>query len=407
MGKQKLFKKLKINYYPSNPWGGAIIEERLICPIALDGYNPKFLKVVMEKYRDSQAFVEAILNRSFDFGAIKRHYLELKKRNIQSDVAYRLAIDKKYPRLNTFAKIFKLGIRNSNTINYFGIPLPIDLNSPDKNFFLKNEIDFEALKQRDKSVKVVLVFGPSTVRESYMEHQEDALVFKIQKKLNNSSNSCIKIMVLNCGFSGFTLYEQFLLYATLFYAVKPEVVITFFGGVDIFQGGVGCELLVKNHAIFSSIFYEQEFKEKCQSIFPLKHQLLKSDFYQNSPNKEDILVALQTRLKQFYDMVVSNKGIFCPIITPLLAYKQHWSEKEKECYRTTLRDFKNIGYDETNQERQMLEKFKAMQRDFVIYDGNEATKNSIETLFMDWIHPNARGNEFIAEYVRKLLKGIL
>lgn len=55
----------------------------------------------------------------------------------------------------------------------------------------------------------------------------------------------------------------------------------------------------------------------------------------------------------------------------------------------------------------MLEKFKAMQRDFVIYDGNEATKNSIETLFMDWIHPNARGNEFIAEYVRKLLKGIL
>ncbi len=316
---------------------------------------------------------------------------------------YRLEVDKKYPNLNVFAKIFRFGLRNANAINYFGMPLPINLNFSDKNFFFRKEIDFQALKQRDKNVKVVAVFGPSTVQEDYVEKEQDTLVFKIQEKLKVDDE---KIMVLNCGFSGFTLYQQFLLYANLFYAIKPEVVITFFGGVDLFAGNVGCELLLKNHAIFYSGFYEQEFKEKCQSTLPLKHQLLKSGNYQKILEDNDILEAMRVRLWQFYCMVIHNGGVFCPIISPLLACKNYWTKQERMDYEKTWENFKNIAYNQTKQERKMLEKFKAMQKDFVIYDGNDAIRDSKETLFLDWIHPNVRGNERIARYVQRLLKKI-
>lgn len=380
--------------------GGGIIKEKSICTISVDGYHSKYLKLIKEKYKNAETFVASVLAKEFQWEVILKEYLQSKQENLQKDFQRRKNADLKCENLNIFAKLFKYGTQNYNLIYYPGISLPIDLNKSDKNFFFKQPVDFKALQQRNKQ-SIIALFGPSTMQESYMDKESDTLVFKLQALEQTHKNPRI---LLNFGITGFTLYEQFLLYASLIYPLKPEIVVAVFFGVDIFSSRVSCETLLEQHAIFyGGGFLEKEYRDLTQSILPMKYQLLQAGEKPALNNDSKILEAIQMRLAQFNAMVTSYGGKFYPIITPLLACKKEWSEEEKENHFATLKDFKNIAYEDTRREVCLIEAFKAMPRDFALYDGNDAIREAKETLFMDFIHLTPQGNTKFAEYLINLV----
>lgn len=208
------------------------------------------------------------------------------------------------------------------------------------------------------------------------------------------------------GVSGNTLYDQFLIYSSLLYSLKPEIVISFFYGVEICNSFFYCEFLLKEHDIFYNIQLERLHKKMLESDLPLRYATFRDeemDTMDTMESQKNIIKSLQIRVKQFYDMVISNKGSFYPIITPLLHCKKHWSKKESVGY---IEYFEQIGkFYSFNRDRdvELLEFFKKGM--FVkIYDANLCIKDSKETLFNDWIHPNKQGNRLIAKFIVDILK---
>ncbi|MDY2584774.1 hypothetical protein [Helicobacter sp.] len=353
-------------------WG--IILENLICEIALNGYSEKYLRIIKEKYRTPKTFIGSLLAKEFVWEQILKEYRQRKQERLLQDMQTHKSVEEQCKDLTIFAKLFKYGTRNSALMYYPGIALPIDLTKQDKNFFFKHPVEFKALQQRESQKQIVALFGPSTMQESYVDNESDTLVFKLQALQKAHKNPRI---LLNFGISGYTLYEQFMLYTSLIYPLKPEIVIAVFFGVDIFSGRISCEKLLEQHAIFyGGGLLEKDYRDLTQSILPMKYQLLQAGEKPTLNTDTAILEALQTRLEQFNAMVKSYGGKFYPIITPLLACKKEWSREEKENYSATLKDFKNIAYEDTKREISLIEAFKAMPRDFTLYDGNAAIKES-------------------------------
>ena len=50
-----------------------------------------------------------------------------------------------------------------------------------------------------------------------------------------------------------------------------------------------------------------------------------------------------------------------------------------------------------------MKTFKTIPRDFMLYDGNDALRDSKETLFSDFIHLTPKGNEKFAQYIKSLV----
>lgn len=357
--------------------GGGRISKDTICTLSLQSYDRKYLKFIQAKY-NTQTFITSLLERTFVWKEILEGYKQEKKADLQKSFQRYKAINTQCKDLSIFAKIFKYGTRNSNLIYYQGITLPINLAAEDKNFFFRNPVDFKGLKQRKKPI--LALFGPSTIQENYL-NDSDTLAFKLQKLENKHKNPKI---VLNFGFSGFTLYEQFLLYTSLIYPLKPEIVVAVFFGVDILVGRISCGMLLEQHSIFYNGLLEKDYRDITQSVVPMRYQFLKAG--ENPPlnDNEVLLQALQMRLSQFNAMVRSYGGRFYPILNPLLPCKKEWSKEERENHLNTLNNFTNIGED-TDIKRNM-EAFKAIPRDFNLYDGNEALRDCKETLFSDFIH---------------------
>ncbi len=143
-------------------------------------------------------------------------------------------------------------------------------------------------------------------------------------------------------------------------------------------------MLLEQHSIFYNGLLEKDYRDITQSVVPMRYQFLKAG--ENPPlnDNEVLLQVLQMRLSQFNAMVRSYGGRFYPILNPLLPCKKEWSKEERENHLNTLNNFTNIGED-TDIKRNM-EAFKAIPRDFNLYDGNEALRDCKETLFSDFIH---------------------
>ena len=378
--------------------GGGKISSNNICSVALDGYHKKYLKIIKAKY-SIETFVTSLLEDTFVWKHILETYRETKRINLQKDFQRYKAINGQCEDLSIFAKLFKYGTKNSPLMYYPGITLPIDLNKKDKNFFFRHPVNFQKLKQREK--QVLALFGPSTIQESYYSDDSETLAFKLQELENAYKNPKI---ILNFGITGFTLYEQFLLYSSLIYPLKPEIVVAVFFGVDILSGKVSCEMLLEQHAIFyGGSLLEKDYRDMTQSVAPMRYQFLQTKEKPVLNNDETLLQALQMRLSQFNAMVTSYGGKFYPILNPLLVCKKEWSKEEKESHLATSQNFISIGYEDDLQITELMKAFKAMPRDFVLYDGNDALKDSKETLFSDFIHLTPKGNEKFAQYIKSLV----
>lgn len=378
--------------------GGGKISKNSICSIVLDGYHRKYLKTIKIKY-STETFIASLLENTFVWKDILEAYKETKRTNLQKDFQRYKAINTQCEDLSIFAKIFKYGTRNSALMYYPGITLPIDLNKKDKNFFFRHPVDFQGLKQRKR--QIVALFGPSTIQESYYSDDSETLAFKLQELENVHKNPKI---ILNFGITGFTLYEQFLLYSSLIYSLKPEIVVTVFFGVDILSGKVSCEMLLEQHAIFyGGSLLEKDYRDMTQSVAPMRYQFLQTEEKPVLNNDEILLQALQMRLSQFNAMVTSYGGKFYPILNPLLFCKKEWSKEEKESHLATFQNFVNIGYEDDLQITELMKTFKTIPRDFMLYDGNDALRDSKETLFSDFIHLTPKGNEKFAQYIKSLV----
>ena len=166
----------------------------------------------------------------------------------------------------------------------------------DKNFYFVQKINFEAIKNRPKSIKLVACFGNSALRVEYLPI-ENTITSYLQEILGSN------FIVLNFGIQGYTLYEQMMLYHALIYPLKPEIVLSFFAGTDFRIGRICDVYLIKKHQmLYVPYYYEKIYKNFAMSNLPLYCETQEADA---KINDGDIIDSLLARLEQFHAQVAS------------------------------------------------------------------------------------------------------
>lgn len=380
------------------------IDSTLIKTISVDGFNEYYIPYFRMQFPSKDAFIKSILLDDEILTHFQNNYAKFKethKKKTSSKEAklLRQKIDKKDTDLNIFAKCYKYATKDIElgVFHYPGFYTFIDQNSPDQNFFFREKIDFERLSKRDESTKIIAILGPSTIYGHNLEINETLTYF-----LNDlvSSHKKDNFIILNLGISGFTIYEQLLLYNSLLFAIKPEIVISFFLSVELITAKMCCENLLKNHKIFYHTANELSTKQNYFSNIPLFHQLNEIN---HKISDENILEAICLRAQQFDTIVSNNDGKFYPIIIPILHCKEKWTAREAEGYKKLFQPLPKYYSCERENDPQLIKKFKKMYPK-KLYDGNECITNSKKTLFQDWIHPTKGGNRIIAQWLFKILE---
>ncbi|MCL9822729.1 hypothetical protein [Helicobacter colisuis] len=141
---------------------------------------------------------------------------------------------KKYKRvcsnfrdLNIFSKLYETALVKAGLgkINYPGFNIGISYNkTQDRNFHFIKPIDFDRIANRSRDEKLIVCFGNSALRVEYLP-VEQSITGYMEKYLKGR-----KYIILNCGVTGYTIYEQLMLYNALIYPLKPDVVVSFFWG---------------------------------------------------------------------------------------------------------------------------------------------------------------------------------
>ena len=251
---------------------------------------------------------------------------------------------------------------------------------------------------------MIACFGNSALRVEYLPVEE--MITEYMKHLVGGED----YIIVNFGVSGYTLYDQMLLYNALVYPLAPEIVISFLG-TDWYNGFLGCEHLVKTHQmVYSTGLHEIIYKESCDSDIPLYvEQSTNPQSYNKHISIHDINVAILSRMEQFCKAVSSNKGQFFAFVQPMLPCMPHWTKEECE-----MRDKERLN--------PALVSLNAIVDNYIfdcIDDFNKKTNkleycfnlNEIiegynrESFFTNhWIHCNAKGNKMIAQKVVEILK---
>lgn len=335
-----------------------------------------------------------------------KEYRVGKQKTGEDDLERYRQISSKYSQLNIFAKIYETSLIKAglDKINYPGFNIGISYHkTQDRNFYFIKPIDFDRIANRSRDEKLIVCFGNSALRVEYLP-VEQSITGYMEKYLKGR-----KYIILNCGASGYTIYEQLMLYNALIYPLKPDVVVSFFLGTEFRSGVVNCEYLVKTHKmLYGSWWYEGDYKKISGSDLPLRCQMYTNvNAKNNEITDEDIYRAVLMRLNQFRETVCGGGGTFMSFIQPLLPCKLKWTEKEMRCKeKETLS--KTVSYENAliDKFNEIVEGFKRYIGDMpYVFDLNEATKYSKASLFTkNWIHCNALGNEICAKKVIEILK---
>ncbi|WP_231232536.1 hypothetical protein [Helicobacter canadensis] len=340
---------------------------------------------------------------------ILKHYNN--KKNDKIKLKLRKEIDAKYPLYNVFAKMHEVSMNwwEISTINYPGFNVWSSIyRKEDKNFYFIDKIDFKQIKNRENK-KLIVVFGNSALRVEYLVGQSITDFLRKDYDLR-------EYIVINAGVSGYTIYEQLLLFNALFYCLKPDVVLSFFGGTDLMLGFSACDKLLKDHKmIYYPNMWESGYKTKSGSVLPIYNELkglVNGDVFGTINGKvalQDICEAIHVRLVQFMQIATLEKAKFYAFIQPLLPCKLKWSDKEVEM---RLKEKKRLSQVDPYQ-NELIEKIPIfidalkmeLSSENFVYDLNEKIKEQKGTFFeSNWIHCNAKGNKFCASEVLKILK---
>ena len=383
--------------------------------ISTYGYKNKMAFLVREYFKEPSQVLKKWLedDQSMTYfhsqmKAMLNEYYQIKKSNADSLLEWSNKIRSTMIGQTIFAKLYTSALIKSDLahIAYPGFNIGISFEKKeDKNFYFVQKIDFEAIMQRPKDVKLVACFGNSALRVEYLP-LEDTITAFLQKKLGK------KYIVLNFGVTGYTIYEQMMLYNALVFPLKPEIVISCFGGTDWRTGIVSCEHLVKTHKMtYTPGFYEYAYKKVTKSELPLYSEIGndRKDINNNILD-DDVNEAIAFWLRQFNLVPRGGGGAFYAFIQPLLPCKLKWTKEEKEMRDKERKLLEHtLAYQNEIIDNRILKyiaglKDKIRDCDFV-FDLNEIFHKSEESIFTNhWIHCNAKGNEMVAEKIFEVLK---
>ncbi|WP_297813845.1 hypothetical protein [uncultured Helicobacter sp.] len=259
--------------------------------------------------------------------ALQNAYFKDKRDSAESLAQWGDKIRAKFPNQSIFSMLYTTSIAQKSLghIAYPGFNIiPSQDKTEDKNFYFIQEVDFESLKNRPKDVKLIACFGNSALRTEYLP-LENTITYYLQKHLGSE-----KFIVVNFGVSGYTTYEQIMLYNALIYPLKPEIVLSFFAGTDFRISYVCCDYLLKKHnIIYSPYFNERPYKIFANSDLPLYCELGTSNKVNPAIQDKEIIGAILERLEQFYLQVVRGGGAI-PCLYPAFTSLQVRMEQRRE-----------------------------------------------------------------------------
>ncbi|MCH5323129.1 MAG: hypothetical protein J1E31_06110 [Helicobacter sp.] len=317
----KLVEKLKQNK----------IQENKIKIISIYRYKKKMRYLLKDFF--SEEMLTSWLKESINLPhfhtqmeALEQKYFQDKKISVQDRLEWRKQIESKLQEKTIFAKMYATSVVKKALLTHIAYPgfnvgsqlthiaypwFNVDSQEKpeDKNFYFIQKIDFEKIKNRSKDLKLVACLGNSAMRVEYLPISQ-SISGILQQRLGE------KYVVLNFGVTGYTLYEQLMLYTALVHQLKPEIVISCFGGTDYRCGLIACESLVKtHHIVYTPWFYEQSYKNFSESELPLYLELGTNSITNPYISYDDINQALVSRLKQFYEYVLGGGEAFMALFS--------------------------------------------------------------------------------------------
>ena len=206
-------------------------------------------EVLQEWLQESQDMPEL----HYKLDKMQEVYLQQRVMKVQNLAEWRVEVDKLLPSQSIFSKIYLSTFVKSRIdhIAYPGFSVGVSMyKTEDKDFYFVKKIDFKALINRPKHIKLIACFGNSALRVEYLPYEESITAF-LQKEVVDS------YVVLNFGVTGYTIYEQLMLYNALCFELKPEIVLSFFLGTDFRTGLISCDVLVKKHKILYSPWWNE------------------------------------------------------------------------------------------------------------------------------------------------------
>lgn len=296
------------------------IEEQCIKRIQTDQYKTK-MAYLLKTFFTAETLVQDFLQESYTLPqfhntiqAIQSQYFSDKKAKAVNGLEWKKKLENKMQEKTIFSKLRVSSLDRKTLIpfiSYPGFNIGVsEYKKQDKDFYFIENIDFNAIRNRPKEVKLIACFGNSALRVEYLPIEE-SITKSMQKELNAK-----EFLVLNFGVTGYTLYEQMMLYVALVDSLKPEIVLTFFGGTDWRCAPMVCERMLKEHKInYTPWWYERSYKEIVNSELPLY-----VDFGTN-PNAVNVNIAytdaneaMRVRLEQFKAYVsAGGGGYFLPL----------------------------------------------------------------------------------------------
>lgn len=206
---------------------------------------------------------------------------------------------------NVFAKIKALSSKNydNNYMYYPGFSVSSSSFMEDKDFYFIEKIDWEFLQNRPKDKRLIAVFGNSALRVQYLPTSSTITSF-MRESLDEN------YVVVNFGVVGASIYEQLLLYNALVYPLKPEIVISCFGGVEYVYAPISDKTLLKRHKIsYTPWNWEKSFRDSIHSTLPLYSDIL-GEVSKDCVNLSywDANDAINLRVRQFANNVSVGGG---------------------------------------------------------------------------------------------------
>lgn len=365
-------------------------------PIFLNKPSELFLDFIKDKFDlnliknfDLEKIVSSLKKLTLDYHNFRK---EFDKKAIK----IRQEIDDKFDNLDIFQKIYKISEKTTTNqvIFYPGFNTICEINSDARSFYLEDKIDFKALQNRTKPL--MLLFGNSSIRHDWL-------------KGIDSGGGCGDYMkkyfkdyfVLSLGVHGASLYEQLCLYNALFYTLKPEIVLSFFGGTDFLYSYLNDQILLKEHSmIYSPQIYETALKELYCSSLPIYLDFYFTEKLVLKPKISDIIKAIFDRLVQFKNTVSSNGGRFIGFLQPFLSKKFYLDDDEKSIVAKNSFD-EMVLKNANNFIDSFNEKYKNLE---YYHDLNFLIDNKRNRVFYDhYLHCTPYANELIAKFIKKIL----
>lgn len=270
----------------------------------------KYFKNPKEVLQEWLSEEKNMSNLCAKINSLVQEYRQNKRIKGENELEIYQDFSSKHSSLNVFARIYESALIKSNltNINYPGFSIGVSFEKrDDRNFYFVEEIDFAKVANRNSNVKLIACLGNSALRVEYMDFSKSITGY-MRESLGDS------YIVLNFGVTGYTIYEQMMLYNALVYPLKPDITLSFFFGTDFRSGLVDCEQLVQTHKmLYGAWWYERDYKRRCKSELPLLCEMnTNPDAFNSKIQDKDIYEAILLRLNQFQQMVsVGGGGILC------------------------------------------------------------------------------------------------